>query len=89
MKCKENHSIKEDYMEQESNCVEKKLMSGLIVKKRKIKRNDGNNNKIKYTYYQNFCKCSEKVKCLKEYCSCFKQGKLCTPMCKCVGCCNT
>lgn len=34
------------------------------------------------------CNCS-KTQCLKLYCLCFRQGLVCHPLCKCVGCMNT
>ena len=33
------------------------------------------------------CNC-KKSKCLKLYCDCFAQGRVCGPECNCVGCCN-
>lgn len=34
------------------------------------------------------CNC-KKSKCLKLYCDCFTQGKICGPECNCCGCSNT
>jgi hypothetical protein len=33
------------------------------------------------------CNCS-KTNCLKLYCECFQQGKICNKYCKCDGCFN-
>lgn len=33
------------------------------------------------------CTC-KKIKCIKSYCECFAQGKLCTEECMCLDCCN-
>lgn len=46
-----------------------------------------NNNSINHVHGVLICNCT-KSNCTKKYCECYKQGKECGPLCRCVNCVN-
>ena len=55
--------------------------------KNKKEREDNKINKPSLTQDNIICNCT-KSNCLKKYCECFKMGKECGNLCRCIGCLN-
>ena len=49
--------------------------------------NENNNSNINHVHGVLICNCT-KSNCTKKYCECYKQGKECGPLCRCVNCVN-
>ena len=56
--------------------------------KNKIEKENENRNRNILNYENNvICNCT-KSNCLKKYCECYKLGKECGTLCRCIGCAN-
>ncbi len=55
--------------------------------KNKKEREDNKINKPSLTQDNIICNCT-KSNCLKKYCECYKLGKECGTLCRCIGCAN-
>ena len=74
--CKNCLNTKENALLNHSNS------SSIDEEKNNMKKSD-----ILKSHGQVICNCT-KSNCTKKYCECYKQGKECGPLCRCVGCVN-